>query len=480
MIMSSPIKAEPLSAFLAASDQKRQAYKMPPLQKPAVRPSAVELAIKQLDLNKSDSKSASSAITTTSRPLQPLDVNLSKAARQEASTSRCSPCSSSSPKLSSSRTPTARKVRSPSSKDITACSRSAAKASKPSSSLLSHSTSSTTGAVTIKGERISVKIPQKLPTPRLKTLSSPYENLASHLARHHLFSESQQVEKYKIAPDDFLTQYLDLAHLGKCSLYHQTRDFLNANRDSIAAHVRPGELLPVTVPLDVSDLVSGLQVPPTHLLAVHSDNEGATLYAVHGVVLALQCVTIPFLPAYSDREENGKVIRDMATLALRVPAPQHFNTMLRWLYSQSPTSLLQELLPLKHIVTHLTQRNLAQRQSAPATKQELDTDLKTEADSNVDVSKLAPLDLVEAMSTMSTRTFLELLQTIQAVWKNGVAMGILSWGFWTQLDKAWNLVIGAMVASKRKSQYKAALMKAASTMATANELTAQMESARIE
>lgn len=473
MIMSSPVKVDPLAVFLSDSAKASSSscgidsitsLKSRTIVKPSPRLTAAECAIKQLGLKSADAKLSSAVSPSSSRPLQVIDTNINKADRQEVSRSRSS-SSTPSPKLSTLRPSATKKVRSPSSKDTITGSRSAAKVNKLGSVLGS------SASVTLKGDRISVKVPQQLPIPRLTPRSSPYEDLVAHLSRHHLFAESKQVEQHSIPPDYLLTQYLDLAHLGKCSLYHQTRNFLHANSEIITEHVKAGQSLPATVPLDVTNLVSALQVPPTHLLAVHSDNQEAKLYVVHGLVLALQCVSIPFLPASNDRQEDGKVIKDMATLALRVPSLQHFDVVLRWLYSQSTTSLLHELLPIKHTVTYLTRRNLAKRSVSASenVKQEQATD------ANVDVSKLSTLDLLEAMSTLSTKTFLELLQTIQAVWKNGAALGIVSWNFWTQLDNAWNLIIGAMVASKRRSQKVTAV-----AAATANELTAQLQSTRIE
>ena len=338
-------------------------------------------------------------------------------------------------------------------------SRSAAKANKL-GSLLGHSAS-----VTLHGERISVKVPQKLPTPRLKPNSSPYQDLVAHLSRHHFFAEAHEVERSSITPDFYLTQYLESARLGKCSLYHQTLNFLDANRDNIMARVVPGQQLPEHVPLDVTAWVDTFQRPPTHLLAVHSDSEAATLYAVHGPVMALQCVSIPFLPASSETRQCGKTIKTMATLALRVPSLPHFNTVLRWLYSQSTTSLLHELLPLEHILAYLAKRALSTKtQDRPKVEGEGE---------GAEVAQLSTADLVEAMATLSTKHFLERLQAIQAVWKNGVALGIVSWSFWATLDNAWTLLVGAMAAGKRRSQLKL-------VSATANELTAQLRSTRIE
>ncbi|SNX82095.1 related to clp1, essential for A-regulated sexual development [Melanopsichium pennsylvanicum] len=429
---------------------KTSISKLPaPVSKPSISSSAAAAAIKQLN----DETFPKLSFPSTSRPLQPVDVNVGKVASQEARC--CSHFPASSPKLSSTRV-SIRKARP--SATITGP-RSAAKA-RNLGCKLGHSAS-----VSLKGERISVKVPQKLPAPRLKPNSSPYEDLVAHLSRHHFFTEAQEVERSSITPDFFLIQYLETARLGKCSLYHQTLNFLEANRDHIMAHVTPGESLPDTVPLDVTAWIETFQRPPTHLLAVHSDSEAATIYAVHGQIFALQCVSIPFLPASKETQENGKTIKDMAVLALRVPCLQHFNTVLRWLYSQSTISLLQELLPLKHIIKHFARRALATQKSTSPTPQ----------NPSVDVSKLSATDLVEAMSTLSTKQYLELLQTIQAVWKNGVALGIVSWNFWTVLDNAWNLIIGAMMVSKRKGQAKVAKAIAAST----SELSAQMESTRI-
>ncbi|EST05937.1 hypothetical protein PSEUBRA_004986 [Kalmanozyma brasiliensis GHG001] len=425
--------------------------------KPSPRTCAVDVAVKQLGLGENIVVASSS-----SRPLQPIDTNISKTARQQASSSRAQ-TPSSSPKLGGRSSPS-KKTRSPSSKDISAGVRSAAKASKVGSIF------SSSASVTLKGERISVKVPQRLPTPRLKPNSSPYEDLSAHLSRHHFFTEAHDADRHSITPDFFLETYLETARLGKCSLYHQTESFLNANKAFIMTKEIPGQPLPETVPLDVTEWLDSLQRPPTHLLAVHSDNEAATLYAVHGPVLALQCVSIPFFPASKETQENGITTKHMPTLALRVPSVQHFNTILRWFYSQSTISLLHELLPLKHILTYLTKRSLAHRNADAAP---------------VDIARLSQVDLVEAMSTLSTKAFLGRLQTIQAVWKNGVALGIVSSNFWSALDNAWNLIIAGMIASsKRKAQIHKVVASVVSgdavATAKANELTQQLQSTKLE
>ncbi|CDR88956.1 related to clp1, essential for A-regulated sexual development [Sporisorium scitamineum] len=434
--------------------------------KPSKRTCLADRAVNQLSIQRSEPADGKLTFPTSSvRPLQAVDTNISKLARQQAAAVRST---SLSPKLSSKHaTLSSKKVRSPSNKDIAAGTRSASKASNI-GSLLGHSAS-----VTLKGERYSVKVPQKLPTPRLKPNSSPYEDLVAHLSRHHFFAEARQVERHAVTPDYYLTQFLETARLGKSSLYHQTETFLNANKDYLLSRIVPGEPLPESIPLDVTEWVSTLQRPPTHLLAVHSDSEAATLYAVHGQVLALQCVSIPFLPASNETQQHGKVIRHTPTLALRVPSVRHFNTIMRWLYSQSTTSLLHELLPLEHIVAYLTKRALAQHSSSTATT----TSNQASSQLRQDPSSLSSADLVEAMSTLSTRSFLDCLQTIQAVWKNGVALGIVSWSFWSTLDQAWNLLIGAMlVSSKRKVRTTAT----AAANATANELTAQLQSTKLD
>lgn len=437
--------------------------------KPSVRACATDIAVKQLNAQRSEAANGKLTFPTSCiRPLQTVDTNASRSSRQLAAGVRST---SSSPKLVARHAPSSpKKVRSPSNSNIASGARSSAVKAGKIGSLLGHSAS-----VTLKGERISVKVPQKLPTPRLKPNSSPYEDLVAHLCRHHFFAEAQQVEQHAVTPDYYLTQYLETARLGKCSLYHQTETFLNANKEYLLSRILPGEPLPESIPLDVTEWVSTLQRPPTHLLAVHSDSEAATLYAVHGQVLALQCVSIPFLPASNETQQHGKVIRHTPTLALRVPSVRHFNIVMRWLYAQSTTSLLHELLPLKHIVAYLTKRSLAQRSTTASTSKSTSSAQPSSQDTTI--PNLSSADIVEAMSTLSTRHFLDCLQTIQAVWKNGVALGIVSWNFWSTLDQAWNLLIGAMVVSSKR---KVRTTAAAAASATANELTAQLQSTKLE
>ena len=136
MILSpSSAIVDPMSAFMSSSSKTLKTPK-PSLKtenadaKPSFQANSVERALNDLSLKQNISKVSQHAVVSPSRALQPLDVNLSKASRQEASSSRSPPSSSSpSPKLCSSRSST-KKVRSPSSKDHTTSSRAVKKALK--------------------------------------------------------------------------------------------------------------------------------------------------------------------------------------------------------------------------------------------------------------------------------------------------------------------------------------------------------------
>ncbi|KAJ9478863.1 hypothetical protein PHBOTO_002367 [Pseudozyma hubeiensis] len=457
MMMAPSFQPEPLTGIGSSSSRSvGGGFSKGAQTKPSSRVCATDLAVKQLLQRRSTSTSASS-VASASRPLQSVDINIPKSGIRSSTTSSRTVTPTSSPKLESRRNPT-KKVRSSSSSSSSAL-HSIARTNKLGSIIGS------TASVTLKGERISIKVPQKLPTPLLKPNSSPYEDLVAHLSRHHFFQEAQQLEQQRVTPDYYLTQYLETARLGKSSLYHQTEIFLNANKQFFLSKVVPGQSLPETIPVDVTEWVNMAQRTPTHLLAVHSDREAATLYCVHGLVLALQCVSIPFLPGVKESQEGGRVVSHMPTVALRVPSVQHFNTIVRWLYSQSTTSLLHELLPFQHIVTYLTRKQLSSTPPSSTTPH------------------LSSADILSAMSTLSTRHFLQRLQHIQAVWKNGVALGIVSWSFWSTLDHAWNLTIRAMIASPATNRRTAVSLKHVTDdegVAKDNELTEKFQSTKIE
>ncbi|GAC98591.1 hypothetical protein PHSY_006185 [Pseudozyma hubeiensis SY62] len=460
MMMSPPLQLEPFAGIgTCASRSVVSGFSKSAPTKPSSRVCAADLAVKQLLQQKSTPLSASS-VASASRPLQSVDVNIPRSGIQPTTnTSSTTVTPTSSPKVGSRRIST-KKVRSSSSSSSSAL-HSIARTNKLGSTI------DATASVTLKGERISIKVPQKLPTPLLKPNSSPYEDLVAHLSRHHFFQEAQQLEQQRLTPDFYLTQYLETAHLGKSSLYHQTETFLNANKQLLLSKVVPGQALPETIPVDITEWVNMAQRTPTHLLAVHSDREAATLYCVHGLVLALQCVSIPVLPGVKESQEGGRVVEHMPTVALKVPSVQHFNTIVRWLYSQSTTSLLHELLPLQHIVTYLTCKQLSSKPPSSTTT----------------IPTLSSADILSAMSTMSTRHFLERLQHIQAVWKNGVALGILSWSFWSTLDHAWNLTIRAMIACPSTRRRTAVSLKHVTDderVARDNELTEKFQSTKIE
>lgn len=286
-------------------------------------------------------------------------------------------------------------------------------------------------------ERISLRIPQSLPAPQLQPNSSPHDDLVGHLFRHNFLQEAREAHDTTMPAAYMLDAYLRLGQSDSSDMLKQSQQFLNQHQLEISKCLRPGAATPTSVSIDISEDL--LHPIPTHLLAVYASDEVSTIFAVHGLVLSLQCISIPFFSQSTTMLVDGKQVRNFPLMGLCIPHPKHFAAMLRWFYTQSTTTLFQGLLPLQHIVRYLTLRTLKNKAQSRKVTSRL-----------IDVSSYSTSDLAEALSVLPTKTLLAVLQKIQAFWKNGVALGVFATNFWAQLDKSWELVISAMVMAKKQ------------------------------
>ncbi|EPQ30826.1 uncharacterized protein PFL1_01725 [Pseudozyma flocculosa PF-1] len=230
-------------------------------------------------------------------------------------------------------------------------------------------------------------------------------------------------------PGDFLLDaYLEAGRMGKSNLHQQTADFVPRLRNQIQAQVQQGAKLPASLQLDTTLDSCGSYLPPTHVLAIFSGTDETILVAAHDLVLALQKPSEARLPV----------------VPLCLPHPSAFDSVHKWLYSPDSPCLFEDLIPMAFVV-----RLLATLSNERYQRDELASLSLLEMD-NVG----ARLKVSLALSYLATSTLLDVLKRIQAVWKNGAAMGITSLRFWGQLDKAWESVLGALVEAKRR---KAAL-----------------------
>ncbi|SPO36808.1 uncharacterized protein PSFLO_02279 [Pseudozyma flocculosa] len=291
-------------------------------------------------------------------------------------------------------------------------------------------------------DRIALTIPQRLPRPPIQVISNPHLDLAQHLRRHGLEADAKAVQTSGMPGDFLLDAYLEAGRMGKSNLHQQTADFVPRLRNQIQAQVQQGAKLPASLQLDTTLDSCGSYLPPTHVLAIFSGTDETILVAAHDLVLALQCTSIPFLPPVVRGRKPSEARLPVVPLCL--PHPSAFDSVHKWLYSPDSPCLFEDLIPMAFVV-----RLLATLSNERYQRDELASLSLLEMD-NVG----ARLKVSLALSYLATSTLLDVLKRIQAVWKNGAAMGITSLRFWGQLDKAWESVLGALVEAKRR---KAAL-----------------------
>ena len=274
--------------------------------------------------------------------------------------------------------------------------------------------------------KVNLRIPQRLPMPSLQVVSSPHDNLVSHLERHGLSREAAGIHDSNLPVDYLLAGYVFMGQTEASSLYEQVASFVPRFKDQLQSQIGGTGQLPTSFKLDLHRDSCGTSLPPTHLFAVHKDSTRASLFAGHAMVLALQCCSIPFLPAVPEPTTPSSA-RTLPVVRLVVPHPELFHITYRWLYDQESGSLFRSLIPTVFVARYLATKKVEQGEQS--------------------IHSVAG-----ALSNLSTRELLGRLQLIQGVWKNGAALGILSTCYWSQLEKAWEYVVAALVlARKRKA-----------------------------
>ncbi|KAN0065395.1 hypothetical protein ACQY0O_001231 [Thecaphora frezii] len=323
---------------------------------------------------------------------------------------------------------------------------------------------------TKRGSKVNLTIPQRLPPPPIEIVSSPYVDLAAHLRRHGLERDAQAVEDGTMPCEFLLSAYLEAGQLGKCSLHRQTVDFVPRLRCSIEAQATPNGKLAQAVQLDVGVDSCGSHLPPTHLLAVYDDIETASLVAAHAMVLALQCTSIPYLPPTEHDQPLSQTTLPIVPLCL--PHPRDFEIVHKWLYHGDSTSLFQDLVPMAFVARFLSTLPSAVRSlRLRATPNPNPNPTSPSATVAEDIQMGATDRIAWALSHLATNTLLDSLRRIQAAWKNGVAVGILSSRYWNQLDKAWQTVVAALVLAKKR--------KASLAVTRIDQVTKELGSAAI-
>ncbi|PWN26291.1 hypothetical protein BDZ90DRAFT_51244 [Jaminaea rosea] len=327
-----------------------------------------------------------------------------------------------------------------------------------------------------------ITLPIRLPPPALTILSDPYADLTLHLNRHGLRSEAETLGK--MPPDFILHNYLTIKG-GPVGFLEQTMRLVERHGPEMGRQIGaaarrqqgnpgPGEgdrlpeaVLLDTQMLDADAIASGLL--PTHLLVVTpclplsgptSSSAGSStptpssaisssppshqqhvILPIHSLLYVLQCVSLPPLPRSSvptSSSPAGETL-EIPVVSLKVPRPALFSLTHRFVYSHDTQALLMDLAPLERLAAILRARAGGERASQGAAPSS---------------SSSTPPIMIPRPSRSECQTLLahhcpaaELLgyaQKVHGAWANGVAIGLTTTVYWRTLERAWELVVGAL------------------------------------
>ncbi|PWN20963.1 hypothetical protein BCV69DRAFT_282469 [Microstroma glucosiphilum] len=302
-------------------------------------------------------------------------------------------------------------------------------------------------------------LPVKLPQPDIVILSDPYKDLTGHLRRHGLFAEAQAFAEAGVPANYVLHGYMTAATGGPPALLEQTSRLLVKHGQEVARQMAKSKLdhttrnvasaLPECLTFDIESLDAQAEengLTPTHVFALHSSmpaegrngtaspaSSNGMLVPIHALAYVLQCVSLPALPSASACPAASTTgMRDMPVVPLRIPCPQAFPVMHRFIYNHNATELLCSLLPIRHITTTLN------RSSSPFGVPTLGADATT-LPKHFTVTRA-----VQILSELPVSELLGHAKQVHACWANGIAVGLLSHLYWSTLDRAWDMIVGAM------------------------------------
>lgn len=302
------------------------------------------------------------------------------------------------------------------------------------------------------------RLPLRLPKPPLCVISDPYADLCAHVRRYGMETEAEQFAQAQgITPDYVLQASIETTPGGATALLNQTSVFLSRHAQPVESQMKQVKEEPskVSIPkrfsIPVGDLDQAADdycLTPTHILAVHGTTEGANnerglLMPCHALIYVLQCVSLPAF-ATSTAGQDGETVRQLPTVMLRVPRPQDFPLLHRYIYTHDASALLVELLPMRHIAKYLDQAK---------DKQQADLNYSWDMQyANQPMPLLPPPTntATEALSHLPIPSLFGYAMKIHATWANAVAIGFLDKAFWSTLDRAWCLVIAALACKKAR------------------------------
>jgi hypothetical protein len=253
--------------------------------------------------------------------------------------------------------------------------------------------------------------------------------------------------------------YMTAATGGPPALLEQTSRLLVKHGQEVARQMAKSKLdhttqnaasaLPECLTFDIESLDAQAEeqgLTPTHIFALHSSmpaegrsstsgaaSSNGMLVPIHALAYVLQCVSLPALPSTSAGQAASTTgMRDMPVVALRIPCPKAFPVMHRFIYDHNATELLCSLLPIRHITTTLN------RDRSPFDARTLEAEPKT-LPKHFTVTRA-----VQILSDLPISELLGYAKQVHAAWANGIAVGLLSHLYWSTLDRAWDMIVGAM------------------------------------
>lgn len=304
------------------------------------------------------------------------------------------------------------------------------------------------------------RLPLRLPAPPLCLISDPHADLCTHLRRHGMDVEADEFANAGGITTDFaLRSWIQTSLGGAAGLLNQTNVFLDKHGQVFKMRMEAlaqsaGGAVPARFDVPVADLDSVADdncLTPTHILAVHGtgaagkgDDDGEAkglLVPCHALMYALQCVSLPAFPTATSRQEDERE-RTLPVVSLRVPRPAEYPTLHRYVYTHDASALLVELLPMKHIARYWDQVKLKQYDPMPS---HLSNQLP-----RMNPTPTLPNSATDALSHLPTPTLFNYAYKIHSAWANGVAIGFIDAGYWSTLDRAWNLVMAALSIKKAR------------------------------
>ncbi|KAJ7618608.1 hypothetical protein FB45DRAFT_981190 [Roridomyces roridus] len=201
--------------------------------------------------------------------------------------------------------------------------------------------------------------------------------------------------------------------------------------------------LPQSIPK--SHLPSTLTVPlratsaahpsyPTHVLAVTSSksrSEPASLFPVHGVVLAAHCAKLPRLPP---AQHGSRSSATLPVLPFSLPSPQAFTILHPYMYTHRLDAALAALLPLPPAFLE----TLAPGPSADAPHARVSAALSSRSAIHALAAHLA------ASAGGSLSALMAHAGHVKELWQDMVALGLYDAELWDALDLAWEVVLAAL------------------------------------